>query len=764
MSGFIPRLEQEGLVVSHAKVVSDKDFILTEIILNLHRETALVSDLKDFPGRISKPVMEAISFDKLCIFFSGAHDSSPTLICEGTAPICWENIYPYITAEDMHSSILYLGELGDIFLRQDMKGPGCEGDEHVLGLIGKFAGLNFSIHLVLSVMSGYRLHLSLFRSLRSFDRNDAETLRQVSPALIMKAKALLASRISESGNLLLTASEEKSSFNYLLLDNNLKIIGLPEPTREFLAEHFHDPFIQGLPATLRKWLEGCGLAGSKCDQAMTCQTAFLLETGPVECKVIPLEDSSGKTIFLTSLNLARRLDDFSPLSALGLSGREIQVLDCLYSGKSNAQTGEHLGIRDVTVCKHLRNIGNKLHAFNRTEILSKAIENLNDIPSRQSHSNVSPPMTALTQDNPIKADSLAADKWPDNVFSLSRGLADLRDFDEAPDLFKKILGKSLDIDWVAMYWVSASNDIERIFLSSGLQFDWEKLYPAVRKNISWLPVLKEMELGGIFLTQDLPEPRNENDIIAKVIVEAATGARYALTMPVARSREHRIYIQFFRNDPNRPYTEKDTTMVKKLSPIIISWAQSFVELKESSINQLGSRGLLEKMHIRAALLDGNLCDIMWTEDALNMMNSQVGPSWRHLLFPSVRDWLRQTEMFRNLNKNKSRIYPEHLIMESYNLSCCAYPLEGNIIVNFRQHAPNPFIGMKKYGLTAKEIQVIDYLTLGYTNSQIASVLQISEVAVKKRIEKTGHKLKVSGRTSIVREAEIFKLSQNSGLS
>jgi DNA-binding NarL/FixJ family response regulator len=738
--------------------------MLAEIILDLHREMLLVSDLKDFPEHISKPVIKAISFDKLCIFFSGAHDSSPTLICEGTAPICWENIYPNITAEDMHNSILYRGEPGDIFLKQDMKGPGCKGDEHVLGLISQFAGLNFSIHLVLSVMKGFRLHLSLFRSLRPFNRDDAETLRQLSPALTMKAKALISSRISESGDLLLAVSEEKSSFHYLLLDNNLKVIGLPELTREFLAEHFHDPFIKGLPATLRKWLDDCGLAGSKCNQAMTCQRSFLVETGPVECKVIPLEDSSGKTIFLTSLNPARRLDDFSPLSALGLSAREIQVLDCLYSGKSNAQTGEHLGIRDVTVCKHLRSIGNKLHAFNRTEILSKAIENLNDIPSRQPRSEVSEHMTALTHDNHIKAASLADNEWPGYVFSLSRGLADLRDFDEAPDLFKRILGESLDIDWVTMYWVSASNDIERIFSSSGLQFDWEKLYPAIRKNISWLPQLKEMELGGIFLTQDLPEPQNENDIIAKAIVEAATGAHYALTMPVARTREHRVYIQFFRNDPNRPYTEKDSTLIRKLSPLIISWAQSFVDLKQSSINQLGSRGLLEEMHIRAVLLDGNLCDIMWTEDALNMMNSQVGPSWRHLLFPSVRDWLRQTEMFRNLNKNKSCIYPEHLIMESYNLSCCAYPLEGYIIVNFRQHAPNPFIGMKKYGLTAKEIQVIDYLTLGYTNRQIASVVQISEVAVKKRIEKIGQKLSVSGRTSIVREAEIFKQSRNPGLS
>ena len=303
--------------MSHAKIAFDKDCMLAETILNLHREAILVSDLEDLPERISKPIMEVIPFDQLCIFFSGAHDSAPTLICDLDTPMHWDKIYPHITAEDMHSSILYRGQPGDIFLRQDLKGPGCEGDEHVLGLISHFSGLNFSIHLIMSVIGGFRLHFSLYRRRKPFDINDAETLRQLSPALIINANALLASRLSVSGDLLLSASEDKALFHYLLLDHNLRVVGLPKPTRDFISEHFHDPIIQGLPATLRKWLEGCGPTGNKCDQNLTCQTSLISESGPVECRVTSLEDSSGKTMFLTSLNLFRNATDFSPLSSLG---------------------------------------------------------------------------------------------------------------------------------------------------------------------------------------------------------------------------------------------------------------------------------------------------------------------------------------------------------------------------------------------------------------------------------------------------------------
>jgi DNA-binding NarL/FixJ family response regulator len=742
--------------VIHPQKASDRNSLPPEIVLNLHRELVVTSDLKDFPERITKPLREVIKLDELCIFYSGAHDSSPTLISERDIPFHWDKVHPHITAEDMHSSILYRGQPGDIFLSQDMKGPGCEGDEYALGSISQFSGLKFSMHLVLSVMSGFRLHLSLFRRRKPFDLNEAETLKLFSPALIINASALLAVRLSTSGDLLLSASEEKAAFHCLMLDSKLKVIGLLKPTRDFLAENFHDPIIEGLPATLRKWLEGCELIGNKSDQILTCQTSFISESVPIECRVTPLEDSSGKTMFLAALNILNVAGGFTPLLALGLSKREIQVLECLYSGKSNAQIGEALGIKNITVRKHLLNIGGKLGAFNRTEILAKALEISSDIPARQTHSNATPPMTVLLSDRHIHASSWLKDKWRETVFNLHTGLVAIKDFDDAPDLFRDILGKFLNIDWVAIYWVSAVNGIERIFVSSGLHFDWEKLYPAIRKNISWLPVLRAMELGEVFLSP--PEPQNEDDILAQNIVEAATGTHYALTMPVAKTENQSVYIQFCRNDQQRPYTRKGVALIQRLSPLIISWAQSLIRLKESSIHQMGSRSLLENAHIRAVLLDRHLCDVMWTEDALSMLNSQVGPSWRNLLFPSIREWLRQTNLLENLRKNKSRIYPEHLIIDSYNLSCCAYPLEGYILVNFKHHSSELSPLLKKYGLTTRESQVLTNLPLGYSNQQIASVLGISEVTVKKHMEKISKKLGVSGRTNILRQAEELRLS------
>jgi len=59
---------------------------------------------------------------------------------------------------------------------------------------------------------------------------------------------------------------------------------------------------------------------------------------------------------------------------IGLSTREMEVLECLAQGKTTAQISEDLFISDNTVKTHVRHILNKLEASNRAEAVSKATQ------------------------------------------------------------------------------------------------------------------------------------------------------------------------------------------------------------------------------------------------------------------------------------------------------------------------------------------------------------------------------------------------------
>jgi DNA-binding NarL/FixJ family response regulator len=57
-----------------------------------------------------------------------------------------------------------------------------------------------------------------------------------------------------------------------------------------------------------------------------------------------------------------------------LSTRELEVLDCLRRGLTNAETGKALGISDHTVKHHVKAVIDKLEAGDRTEAVARGFE------------------------------------------------------------------------------------------------------------------------------------------------------------------------------------------------------------------------------------------------------------------------------------------------------------------------------------------------------------------------------------------------------
>lgn len=62
------------------------------------------------------------------------------------------------------------------------------------------------------------------------------------------------------------------------------------------------------------------------------------------------------------------------IKALGLTSREIEVLECLRKGESNKRIAKSLGISPNTVKTHLKSLYAKIGANNRTQAVSQAIE------------------------------------------------------------------------------------------------------------------------------------------------------------------------------------------------------------------------------------------------------------------------------------------------------------------------------------------------------------------------------------------------------
>ena len=66
--------------------------------------------------------------------------------------------------------------------------------------------------------------------------------------------------------------------------------------------------------------------------------------------------------------------DTKKIAKLGLSERELEVLNLIAKGYSNQEIGEHLYLSENTIKTHVSNLFMKLHVKRRTQAVTKARE------------------------------------------------------------------------------------------------------------------------------------------------------------------------------------------------------------------------------------------------------------------------------------------------------------------------------------------------------------------------------------------------------
>jgi hypothetical protein len=100
---------------------------------------------------------------------------------------------------------------------------------------------------------------------------------------------------------------------------------------------------------------------------------------------------------------------------------------------------------------------------------------------------------------------------------------------------------------------------------------------------------------------------------------------------------------------------------------------------------------------------------MWTKNALSLIIAQAESTWRDLLLTRLREWIKLTQLMYDKRKDVGRTWSKRLILESFNLECCAYPLDGHILINFKYHTlEESFAVLERWSLTVQKIQVLNY--------------------------------------------------------
>ena len=159
---------------------------------------------------------------------------------------------------------------------------------------------------------------------------------------------------------LLSQALELSGQGVILLTKNGRVLLISPRARAWLAEYFvasPSRSTNRLPDSLRRWRKRQEAQLGGVDGVPPPRTPFISERGRKRLVVRHLCNAETCHLFLEEQPTARQAAAFAPL---GLTRREIEVLQWVAQGKTNMEIGSILGLSHRTVQKHLEHVFKKL--------------------------------------------------------------------------------------------------------------------------------------------------------------------------------------------------------------------------------------------------------------------------------------------------------------------------------------------------------------------------------------------------------------------
>lgn len=345
-------------------------------ILELNDVLAGVDTIQSMADRLQAVIGAHMPLDWVGFFSLYQGQQRINVTTNEGLPFCWDDHYAHLAQLDPLGQKTMQSRVGAYLFFQKVYNPRREADAFVCEYIRRHTDTTNGMVTPLFMNPGEdRLALALFRSApeEHFGRSEQAYLEHCLPLIRQHSQTMLIRQQLDIRNLLLgelLASRQIECS--ILVDNQLRIISLPEKTAALLAEYCAVPHVDALPAPLRAWLKARRDQGGLCPGS-TLREQVPLPGGMLECTVCCVEEEKTRYFWLC-LRPVKDSPDFSGLENHGLTRREAEVISYLPLGFTNTQIARALGVEEVTVKKHLMGASRKLGVSGRVEVLSRSLQ------------------------------------------------------------------------------------------------------------------------------------------------------------------------------------------------------------------------------------------------------------------------------------------------------------------------------------------------------------------------------------------------------
>lgn len=347
------------------------DKLFQQAVFGLMSSLDKIRSAQDLADHVHTSLRPYIDHDWLSFYILWKDRSDGRIFTNRDVPFDWDKLYREVVGFDKFRALILEAHIGDVILTQDSP-PKTSEDIAVAEHINTRTGAFFSANIPLAVSKDMRSFVALYRNdpSRMFSPEEKAGLHAFAEALTPLAEFMLR---SYERKMQLLANPDGKKRCSILLDQGLSAVGFSDGTHAFLEE------LTGKPAGLEalsgmyEWVKATVLPAWMQKQTGPWNNIFPLAEECICCDARVIEDEFQNCLLLVEIDAPRKKDDFSFLKKYGLSENQIAILSYLPYGYTNRQIAEAIGIKEVTVKKHLHRIGAKLHALGKTEILYQAM-------------------------------------------------------------------------------------------------------------------------------------------------------------------------------------------------------------------------------------------------------------------------------------------------------------------------------------------------------------------------------------------------------
>jgi len=334
---------------------------------------------------------------------------------------------------------------------------------------------------------------------------------------------------------------------------------------------------------------------------------------------------------------------------------------------------------------------------------------------------------------------------------ISAILQDTREFQALPEALEEAVNQHCPIDWIAIFDLSRRNQSMTITTNPHLPFNWDELYSEIEPYDSFKKHFVELSEGRVLLYDEVANLSCEEEMFGLQLTKKYTNTSQFLDIMGLKTPDSMMGYGFYRSDENHPFSREEKRFFEALSPAIVSFTKTMALYRDFGYKITALEQLIAHEPIRPVIFSESLRPIEIAPQTLTALAKIYGRQTMTALPREIMDWITAVAADRPLKPNTSpRILTLQLPLGT--LCCRAFIIKSArsqtvLLIKFKfQEATVSFAVLRNIGLTPKEISVLEYLPLGYTNQQIALAMGVKEVSVKKHIRNAAQKLGAANKT------------------